>query len=308
VNVNGLVVICDDSQLSRLQIKKLLVNQNIKFIELTDGQQAYDCIINHSIKVDLLITDINMPKMNGIDLIRNIRLTYTYSQLPILALSGSDKSSFIAQLLKTGANDYISKPIYSEEFLTRLNITLDQSRLVRENNILINKLQDLATTDHLTKLHNRNYFYNNIEHIQAQSKRDKKQYGIMMIDIDYFKLVNDNYGHEAGDIALQEIAKTINLSLRDSDIACRWGGEEFLIIVSNSTLSELTQLAEKIRAIIQKHKIVVEPTILEFQVTVSIGVAISNEHNLMNVENVIKEADRRLYLAKESGRNRVVFE
>lgn len=303
-NETTVVAICDDSKLSRLQITEVLKNQNLRYLELEDGQQAYDCIINQGLKVDLIITDVNMPRMNGIDFIRHTRHVYTTNELPILALSASDKPSIVAQLLKIGANDYISKPIRNEEFLTRLNISLDQSRLYNENQSLIKKLTMAATTDFLTNLYNRNFFYSSVKHIQAQAKREGYQYGIVMIDIDHFKAVNDNYGHEAGDIALKRVASVIKNSARESDITCRWGGEEFIILVPKSNLTELVQFAERLRKRIEASAIVIETGILEFSITASFGITIGDDDN---IENVIAKADKHLYLVKESGRNAVGF-
>lgn len=186
-NANATVIICDDSRTSRLMIKQEVVSQNLAYIELEDGQQAYECIVNKNLKIDLLITDVIMPNMDGIDLIRHIRHRYNTSELPILALSGSNKHSLVAQLLKTGANDYVDKPIKNEEFLTRMNILLDHSRLFKQNKKLIKELQTTATTDFLTKLYNRNYFYSTIKVIQAQAKRHNQPYGIVMGDIDFFQ-------------------------------------------------------------------------------------------------------------------------
>ncbi|MDO8454799.1 MAG: response regulator, partial [Sulfurimonas sp.] len=178
-NADATVIICDDSRTSRLLIKQEIVSQNLAYIELEDGQQAYECIINKGLKIDLLITDVAMPNMDGINLIRHIRHRYNASELPILAVSGSNKHSLVAQLLKTGANDYVDKPIKNEEFLTRMNILLDHSRLFKQNKELIKELRTTATTDFLTKLYNRNYFYSTIKVIQAQAKRHNQPYGIV---------------------------------------------------------------------------------------------------------------------------------
>lgn len=251
-------------------------------------------------------TDIYMPNMDGKELIRKLRQDFNIYTLPILALSTNHDHSNVAQILKTGANDYLSKPINNEEFLTRLNAQLDQSRLHKENEALIQELQTMATTDYLTKLHNRNYFYSYINNIQANAIRQNQNYGIIMLDIDYFKTINDNYGHEAGDIALTYIAKTIMIGVRESDIACRWGGEEFLILIQNTHLQETISFAQRLRAMIEAYPVVVEATILEFPITASFGVSISDKTNISNIENLIDLADQRLYIAKQQGRNCVV--
>lgn len=306
LNKDTMVAICDDSKVARYQIRQLLTSQNLGFIEFEDGVDVYDAIFENNMKIDLLITDIHMPQMDGVTLIQKLRHRYNMYHLPILAQSSIDNHTAIAQVLKTGANDYISKPLNNEEFLTRLNTQLDQSRLYEENNSLISKLQTMATTDFLTQMHNRNYFYTFMPNIQANAIRHHLHYGIIMMDIDYFKKVNDTYGHEAGDIALVSVAKSIQASVRESDVACRWGGEEFLILVQNTTLEEMSSFANRLRMLIEAYPIVIEPTILEFPITASFGVSISDNKTISNVESVIEQADERLYKAKQQGRNCVV--
>ena len=301
------VMICDDSQLSRLQVKKLIIGQNLPYIETKDGQEAYESLLVDKIHVSLLITDVMMPRMDGINLIRNIRHTYSSNELPILALSSSDKPTLVAQLLKTGANDYISKPINNEEFLTRLNISLDQSRLFAQNKQLIEDLKLMSETDFLTKLYNRNYFYRAISLIQTQAKRHKQYYGVIILDIDYFKKVNDTYGHETGDTTLVTIAKILLKTARESDILCRWGGEEFLILVPNTNKNELFEFAQRIRLNIQNTSIETSTDSLTIQITASMGISIANEQNVDNADNVIFNADQKLYQAKKQGRNCVVI-
>ena len=222
--------------------------------------------------------------MNGIELIRQSRLLFSNGELPILALSESTKTSLVAELLKTGANDYISKPLNNEEFLTRLNLLLDNSRLYKYNIELIYKLQKLSTTDYLTSLFNRNYFHSVIKYIQSKAKREQSNYGIIMIDIDFFKKINDNYGHDTGDITLKTIANILTNTSRDSDIICRWGGEEFLILVPNSSIEELVILSERIRKKTQNIFLITNDNTTEFQITLSAGVSLSEDSNCMNVD------------------------
>lgn len=303
-NEQTVIAICDDSRLVRLKMIDVLIQQNFSYVEFENGQNAHECILNKGFKVDLLITDVDMPKMSGSDLVRYIRHRYDKNELPILSLSASQKGSIISQMLKLGANDYVSKPFSNEEFITRLNSSLDQSRLYNENQKLIKKLEKMGTTDFLTQLYNRNYFYSVVSHMQAQAKRDNHMMGIIMIDIDHFKHVNDNYGHESGDKALKHVSELIHQSARESDVACRWGGEEFLVLVPKSSLTALVDFAERLRKLIEKSPVVIEKTILEFSLTASFGVAIGKDESL---ETIIAQADRCLYNVKESGRNAVGF-
>ncbi|MEA1983401.1 MAG: diguanylate cyclase [Campylobacterota bacterium] len=307
INRDLLVIICDDSALARHQVVDLLKTQNLPYIEVENGMEAYSCTLDSPQEISLLITDINMPLMNGIELITKIRNTYTLVELPILAYSSADKTSTIAQLIKTGANDFISKPINREEVLTRIDNTLKLSCLFKKNQDLISKLNTVATTDFLTNLYNRNHFYQIIEHIQAKSKRDSRYYGIIMMDIDFFKQINDNYGHKFGDTVLKSVAQIIKESSRDADMVHRWGGEEFIVLVPDTSIEELARFAQRIRKNVEKEKMTSDNSIVSINITISCGVAIANDTNIDNVENVINLADERLYKAKESGRNQVVY-
>lgn len=304
INCKTTIAICDDSKVSRLKTIDILKKQNLAYIELSDGKMAHQCIIEQGIKADLLITDVHMPIMNGEDLVRLLRLEFSKNELPILAFSSSEKSSTVSQLLKLGANDFISKPINNEEFLIRLNSTLDQHRLHKDNLKLIEELKKASTTDHLTQLYNRSFFYDSFKHVFAQAKRENRTYGIMMIDIDHFKRVNDTYGHDAGDITLKTVADLIKNNQRDSDIVCRWGGEEFIILIQKTTLTQIVQFAERLRTTIANTPIVIEPKLLEFSITSSFGVAIGMDEN---VDNTINLADSFLYKAKKAGRNQIAF-
>ncbi|MDP1785389.1 MAG: diguanylate cyclase [Sulfuricurvum sp.] len=299
-NHNTIIGICDDSRVSRHLIAEVLKSQNLPYIEFLDGQEAYTCIIKQNFKIDVLLTDYEMPRMNGLDLIRHLRHEYLPSKLPILAISASEKPSLTVRFLKAGASDYIKKPFGNEELCTRLNITLDQLYTNRRNTALYQALEKTATHDFLTQLYNRNFFFSQINHITADAVRQNKPYGILMIDIDHFKKVNDTYGHHAGDVAIQHVAMILKKIARSSDYCIRWGGEEFLILIPHSTASEITAFSERLRAAMEKSTVVVEDEKLTFKITISIGglVGLSETH-----KNMILQADTLLYEAKNSGRN-----
>jgi diguanylate cyclase (GGDEF)-like protein len=299
-NRNTLIGICDDSKVSRKIISRLVKLQNLPYIEFQDGQEAYSWIVEKKCKVDVLLSDYEMPRMNGIDLIRGVRHELLASELPIIALSASDKPRLTVQLLKAGASDYIQKPFTNEEFFIRMNLTLDQLYITRRNAALREALENLATHDFLTQLYNRNFFFTQIHHITADAIRQNKSYGILMIDIDHFKHVNDTYGHHAGDVAIVHIANILKNTARTSDYCMRWGGEEFLILVPHATKIELLQFAQRLLSSVEESKVVVEDENLTFSITVSIGGAIGlNEVS----EPLILQADAMLYEAKNSGRN-----
>ncbi|QSZ40641.1 diguanylate cyclase [Sulfurimonas aquatica] len=301
-NRTSLALICDDSSISRRVLSDMLKTQNIPYAQFANGKEAHESIVEHNINADILISDFEMPLMNGLDLTRLLRLKYDKFELPILILSGSSNPALIANILKFGANDYIFKEFSMEELLTRMNTLLDHSRLFKENTLLLQKLESAAMTDCLTTMYNRNYFHANVTHVVASAKRENQPYSILLFDIDYFKKVNDTYGHDAGDTVLQIIAQEILSNSREADIACRWGGEEFLILAPHCSLADAVIKAENIRKNIESLSIKLNET-TSIKITTSIGVSSGIE---TSAEDLIKTADSYLYIAKERGRNCVI--
>ena len=299
-NRNTVIGICDDSKTSRHVMAELAKSQNLSYVEFVNGQEVYDFLVKENCHIDVLVCDYEMPKMNGLDLIRHLRHEFLLSELPIVALSASDKPHLIVQFLKAGANDYIKKPFGNEEFCTRLNLTLDQLYINRRNKALRIALEKAATHDFLTQLYNRNFFFTQIHHITADAIRQKKSYGILMIDIDHFKQVNDTHGHHAGDTAISHLANILKSTARTSDYCIRWGGEEFLILIPHTTASELSKFAERLRSAVEKSEVCVIDEMVCFHITISIGGVVG----LTEIANdMIVEADALLYQAKKSGRN-----
>lgn len=297
-NTTTVIGICDDSRFSRKMIARLVKLQNLPYIEFQDGQEAYRYAIEQKNPLDVLLTDYEMPQMNGVDLIRKLRQELLANELPIIALSASDKPRITAQLLKAGASDYIQKPFGNEEFFIRLTLTLNQLYASRQNTLLLEKLEKAATCDYLTQLYNRNYFFSQIHHIVAEAIRNNQSYVILMLDIDHFKRVNDTYGHHIGDVAIVHVANTLKKIARTSDYCMRWGGEEFLLLMPNTAREELHAVAQRLRLAIEQSTIHDER--LSFNITISIGGAVGIDEE---PQSLIAQADALLYEAKNSGRN-----
>lgn len=299
-NRDTVIGICDDSKTSRHLMAQLVKSQNLPFIEFGNGREVYDFLIKENCHMDVLVSDHEMPEMNGLELIRHLRHEYLTCELPIIAISSSDKPHLTVQFLKAGANDYIKKPFGNEEFCTRLNLTLDQLYANRRNKALRIELEKAATHDFLTQLYNRNFFFTQIHHITSDAIRQKKPYGILMIDIDHFKQVNDTHGHHAGDTAIIHLANMLKSTARTSDYCIRWGGEEFLILIPHTTVIELRKFAERLRSAVEKSEVCVVDEKISFPITVSIGGVVGLSENS---QTMISQADALLYDAKSSGRN-----
>lgn len=302
-NHRTLVGICDDSVVMRRSISQILETQNLSYIEFSNGKEVMDYLEGEERRLDLLLTDYEMPLMNGLDLVRKIRATISPLELPVISLSASNTPHLVSKFLKAGANDYIHKPYEREEFLTRLNHMLDLIYAQKERDDLLQKLRDASMKDFLTGLYNRHYFFTNIEHIIAKAQRDEIPYGILILDIDHFKKINDTFGHNAGDIAIAHTAEIVQKNIRKGDYAFRWGGEEFVVVLTSIKKWELSNVCEKIRHAIEEIPVVISEA-LTFHMTASIGAAssLSNDY-----QQVLSDADGHLYRAKKEGRNRVFF-
>lgn len=299
-NRDTVIGVCDDSKTSRHVMAALVKSQNLPYVEFTNGQEVYDFAVKKNCKIDVLLSDYEMPKMDGLELIRHLRHEFLPCELPIIAISASDKPHLTVQFLKAGANDYIKKPFGNEELCTRLNLTLDQLYASRRNKALRAELEKAATHDFLTQLYNRNFFFTQIHHITSDAIRQKKSYGILMIDIDHFKRINDMYGHHAGDTAIIHLTSILKETARTSDYCIRWGGEEFLILIPHTTAVELRKFAERLRGAVEKSEVCVIDEQVGFSMTVSIGGVVGLSET---GKEMILEADALLYEAKNAGRN-----
>jgi len=295
-NKTHTVLVVDDSLVFRKQMHNLLENMFFKVITVAHGEEALG-ILNTNAKIDLVLTDYHMPVMDGLELTYEIRKEHTKNELAILAVSSNKDNEVNAIFLKTGANDFITKPFSKEEFSCRINNTVE----ALEN---IQIVTNHANRDYLTGLYNRRYFFDSMSDYEEEIRESGEQFAVAMIDIDYFKKINDTYGHDVGDkiiIALSEILRT---STSHRDVVARFGGEEFCVVLKNINRYSAKDIFERIREEIEKFSFCVErETYIKF--TVSIGLVMNSEDSL---EEIINQADMMLYNAKNDGRNKVVFE
>jgi diguanylate cyclase (GGDEF)-like protein len=279
-NKNRKVLIVDDSMTVRIVQKQILCKIMLNIDEANNGKEAIEKINEN--KYDLIVTDIDMPIMNGEKLIKKIREKYSIDELPILVVSGNNDNSLI-KCLKLGANDFIKKPFSGEELKVRVNNIFELYEHIK-------KILKSSQLDKLTGVYNRNFLENNFEEIFNLYEHKS----IAMLDIDHFKKINDTYGHQIGDEILKYFASIIKNNIRKTDMVIRYGGEEFIVFLPDSYKEEALIVLHKIKKLLKPCK--------DINFTFSAGVADEGE----TLAEMIKLADERLYRAKKEGRNRIV--
>lgn len=283
------VLVVDDSRFSRANVVSLLQRHNFVTYEAEDGEEGLAVLRRHS-DIKLVITDENMPNMTGIEMVAELRRSYGKEDLGVIGVSGQGSSALSARFIKSGANDYLSKPYCHEEFFCRVIQNIEHI----EN---IEAIRRAANSDYLTGLPNRRHFFTRVN---ANMKMDPKSVAFSIIDIDHFKSINDNFGHDAGDFALREIAKLIVKHFAKYYVS-RFGGEEFCIYMSNMDADTAFNLMEKFRQDVEGH--VLKLGDQRIKCTVSIGMTTQFSGN---IEEMLRSSDINLYRAKETGRNQTI--
>ncbi len=289
------VLVVDDSSSSRQYINTILEMQCFTIFEANNGLLALDILKDHP-DIKLVISDYSMPKMDGFELTENIRKEFSMEQMAVIGISAHENSLISAKFLKKGANDFIIKPFIREEFVWRINQTL----AILE---YIEALTLTAIRDYLTGLYNRRYLFEIGENLFSNVKRENIKLIIAVIDIDYFKKVNDKYGHTCGDRVLKSVAGCLQSHFRKSDVVSRYGGEEFCIIAANFNIDHCKKYFETLRHDVESLTITTEEETIS--VTISIGVVTKMKETL---PDTINHADECLYKAKNNGRNLVVID
>jgi diguanylate cyclase (GGDEF)-like protein len=286
------VLVVDDTKFYRAIISQLLTVHQYIVLEAGDGVEALK-IIKKNPGIELVLTDYNMPNMDGFELTKQLRSKFRRDDMAIIGLSDQVDPILSAQFIKYGANDFINKPFLNEEFYCRVTQAVEGLEH-------LNRIKELSNKDFLTGLYNRRFFFEVGGNLMASSKRKQIKLAVALLDIDYFKKINDTYGHDAGDEVLRHLAQMLKTRFRDSDIVARIGGEEFCILLVNSDHVFVFDIFEKLRKSIEKTEVSVNGHNIKF--TASFGVCTRLTDSL---ETMIKQADILLYQAKEEGRNRV---
>ena len=289
------ILVVDDSSVQLSVAVKILERMKFKIVTASNGLEAYGILHNSNIKFSLVLTDFNMPKMDGMDLTLKIREEFDKDELAVVVLSANDTPDLSSQFISIGANDFLNKPYSEIELITRINSNLELLELFE-------KTKDMANKDFMTGAYNRRYFFEAGQAIFSKAKRSNRDIAVAMFDIDKFKNINDTYGHDVGDVAIIEVATILNEHLREHDLMARFGGEEFCVLLENISLSDIGMLFEKIRLVFENN--VIKVNNLEIKFTTSIGICYGMEDDL---ESMIKKSDDGLYFCKNNGRNQIAI-
>jgi diguanylate cyclase (GGDEF)-like protein len=288
------VLIAEDSSVYRKNLVDILKNQLFTTYEAKDGEEALDMIKKHE-NIKLVLTDYFMPNMDGFELVTKLRKTKSKDELAIIAISSDTSEMVVSKFLKFGATDYIKKPYSKEEFICRINNHVEHIALIEFQ-------KELANFDFLTGLYNRKYLVDTGKTLHANAIRGNIEFIVGMMDIDNFKLINDRYGHDVGDMVIKDFAKRLKECFRSSDIVCRFGGEEFCVLLTNVEDKHIDFTFDKFLHAVRNSEIVTKQKEI-VQYTVSIGVCATLQSSF---EAMIKVADEKLYEAKRAGKDRVV--
>jgi two-component system, cell cycle response regulator len=295
------ILIAEDDAVSRRLLEVFLVKWGFEVVVATNGTDALQ-FLERMDAPRLAVLDWMMPGLEGVQVCQKLRANTDRPYVYVLLLTARAQKEDLLHGLECGADDYLTKPFDAQELRARLHVgqrILDlQDRLMSISEELLFR----ATHDTLTGVANRGVIMDMVSRERMRQARDGRAFGIVMVDVDHFKYVNDTYGHPIGDIVLQETSKRMTASVRPYDFVGRYGGEEFLIVVPNSDVPGLMGLAERIRKSIESKPIHTEAG--EISITASLGIAASSDSNPREAPELLRLADDALYRAKHCGRNR----
>lgn len=297
------ILLVEDSQTTAALVGNYL-SGSYRILHAKDGAEAWELLARNA-AIELVITDIQMPHMTGHQLLVKIRKSDEgrLRNLPVIVMTTADDNVDRNLAFLNGANDFITKPIDELELQARVNMHYKLARTIRELEESRRRLAEQAMTDPLTRLRNRRAFFDNGNKALARARRHNGDLAVMLLDIDFFKKINDTHGHQAGDEALVAVANILQSLARAEDAVARMGGEEFAMLLPDTNLLGTAVLAERVRVAIEKERFILGGKIVP--ITVSLGIAARSADPADTIDQLLNVADKRLYLAKQNGRNRI---
>jgi two-component system cell cycle response regulator len=299
----GSVLIIDSDQRHAERIKAYLEPEH-KVDILSQPADAVFQVAGAS--YELALISMSLDGFDPLRVCSQVRTVEQTRNLPIILMADEADKPRVVRALDLGINDFIYRPVERNELMARVRTQIRRHRYAMELRESVNNTMAMAVTDQLTGLYNRRYFERHLNVLLGKAQEQERDLALMILDIDHFKAVNDSYGHDIGDAVLREFSARLRRNIRGVDLACRFGGEEFVVLMPDTDFAQADSVAERVRqSIAEKMFDVGAPRPLS--VTVSVGVSL-NESLADTPESLIKGADVALYRAKREGRNRVIFD
>jgi diguanylate cyclase (GGDEF)-like protein len=305
--VDGEVLVVDDDAPTRALVLRWLKNAGLVCAEASNGEEALALLEANPSKYGVLVLDVMMPGMDGFEVLKRMKSIPGVADIPALFLTASATDADIVRGVESGAADYLLKPFSGPVLVAKLRAIRDR---VRNETALRRKLKSVemrAATDVLTGLLNRRSFDDRLVELTADSSRHREPLALLMLDIDRFKSVNDEFGHPAGDVALRFVADRVRRVLRLGDLAFRYGGEEFGVLLRKCDATGGVAVYDRLREELQRAPVDLGRGASRL-ITVSGGLATMERSNDFNAVDLVSRADAALYAAKHGGRDRVVLE
>ncbi len=299
----GSVLIIDSDQRHAERIKAYLEPEH----KVDILSQPADAVFQVSgASYELALISMSLDGFDPLRVCSQVRTVEQTRNLPIILMADEADKPRVVRALDLGINDFIYRPVERNELMARVRTQIRRHRYAMELRESVNNTMAMAVTDPLTGLYNRRYFERHLNVLLGKAQEQERDLALMILDIDHFKAVNDSYGHDIGDAVLREFSARLRRNIRGVDLACRFGGEEFVVLMPDTDFAQADSVAERVRqSIAEKMFDVGAPRPLS--VTVSVGVSL-NESLADTPESLIKRADVALYRAKREGRNRVIFD
>jgi two-component system cell cycle response regulator len=302
LGTNGRILLVDDRPSSYERLAPVLSAEHTVDVEPNPSEALFHAAEGN---YDLLIVSLGLENYDGLRLCSQARSLDRTRAVPILAIADPSENVRLLRGLEIGVNDYLMRPVDKNELLARARTQIRKRRYAEHLRDNVQNSIEMAVTDALTGLHNRRYMESHLGSLAEQAAARGKPLALMMLDIDYFKKINDTYGHDGGDDVLREFAMRIRKSIRGIDLACRYGGEEFVIVMPETDMQVAGMVAERLRRSIAGEPFTIHNGTKRLDVTISIGLS-TLETKGEPIADVLKRADVALYRAKHDGRNRVV--
>jgi len=298
---HGRILMVDDRPALSDRIQNILSSEHAVDMERDPTEALFHAAEGN---YDLVIVSLDLENFDGLRLCSQLRSLERTRNVPILAIAEADNNTRLVRALEIGVNDYLVRPFDKNEIMARVRTQIRKKRYAERLRDNMQLSIEMAITDALTGLYNRRYMETHVGTLVDQAISRGKPLSVLILDIEYFKSINDTHGHDAGDNVLQDFATRIRKSIRGIDLACRYGGEEFVVVMPETDMAVATMVAERLRRRIASEPFPIQKGTRMIEVTISIGIAALGPND--DAAAVIKRADQALYRAKRDGRNRVV--